>query len=547
MIVDAQELSSNETLRAQVCLVGGGVVGITMALELATAGVKVLVLEAGETRKTEASQNQYRGSVVNQDLHGPLETFRWRRLGGTSGVWNGRCVPYDPIDFEDRPWMQECRWPIAYGQVAPYFASANRYLETGRADYSARSTFGPDLPEMIEGFHGQLFSTDSMERFSPPTDLGVRYREKLAASSSIRVVLRSPLQEIVLDESGTRVTRLLVRKPDGTTIPVEAEHVVLAAGGLETVRLLLANHRLQKNGIGNARGIVGRFYMSHIAGTLGAFAPKNAVHNGYRQDYDGVYCRPRLSLLPEAQRRSQVGQFIARLHHTRIFDPAHGSGVLSALRLGRTLVPKQWRARLIDEPNTPAEIANHLWNVARELPAVARFGRQLLFERKLAERKYPSVVVTPRSRRYSLDFHAEQEPNWLSVVRLGTDRDEFGMPRLEVDWRYTAMDVRTIEVAAALFAEDVERSSAGVFEYDPDSVLKEMTRYGAYGGHHLGTTRMGADPRTSVVDADCRVHDMNNLFVAGGSVLPTSSQANPTLTVVALALRLADHLKGDAA
>ena len=316
MIFDAQELSGNNPMQTQICVVGGGMVGITMALELSAAGLEVLVLEAGGTRKTEASQSHYRGSVVNEDLHGPLETFRWRRLGGTSGVWNGRCVPYDPIDFADRPWMQECRWPIGYEEVAPYFAAANRYLEAGDADYSASSTFGRGMPEMIEGFCGEDFSTDAMERFSPPTDMGVRYRERLAASGSIRVVLRAPLQEIVLDESGTRVDRLEARRPDGSLFAVEAKQVVLAAGGLETVRLLLANNRVQKNGIGNEQGVVGRFYMSHIAGTMGSFAPRGEVHNGYRQDYDGVFCRPRLALLPGAQRQHQVGQFIARLHHT---------------------------------------------------------------------------------------------------------------------------------------------------------------------------------------------------------------------------------------
>jgi len=521
-------------------------VGITLALELSAAGLDVLLLEAGGTEKTAASQSFYRGSVVNENLHGPLETFRWRRLGGTSGVWNGRCVPYDPIDFEDRPWMHDGRWPIGYDDVARYFATANRYLEAGDPDYSARSTFGTDQPEMIEGFHGGAFSTDSMERFSPPTDLGTRYRAKLTAATSLRVVLRAPLQQIVLDDSGLNVTRLLVRKPDGSAISVEAQQIVVAAGGLETVRLLLANNTVQKDGIGNAHGVVGRFYMSHIAGTLGAFAPTRAVHNGYRKDYDGVFCRPRLALLAETQREHGVGQFIARLHHTRISDPAHGSGILSALRLARMLVPTQWRARLVDEPNSAADMASHVWNVARDLPEIAGFARQLLFDRKLAERKYPSVVVQPRSRRYSLDFHAEQEPNWLSVVRLGTERDEFGMLRLEVDWRYSDMDLKTVTVAMALFAKDVQRSGAGVFAYDPHAVLKEMTRYGAYGGHHLGTTRMGSDPRRSVVDADCKVHGMSNLFLAGGSVLATSSQANPTLTVIALALRLADHLKGKA-
>jgi choline dehydrogenase-like flavoprotein len=547
MIVDAAELPANSPLKAEVCIAGAGAVGISMALELADAGIDVLLLEAGGTDKTEESQEAYRGSVVDDALHGPLEAFRWRKLGGTSGAWNGRCVPYDPIDFEERPWMQDSHWPIAYDDVAKYFPLANRYLEAGHADYSSLSTFGPNQPEMIEGFHGDAFSTDTMERFSAPTDLGWRYREKLAASSKIHVVLHAPLQEIGLDESGTTATSLLVRKPDGTTIPVEAQRIVLAAGGLETVRLLLANNKVQKNGIGNANDMVGRFYMAHIAGTIGSFAPKGKIFNDYQRDYDGVYCRRRLALKPEAQREHHVGGFIARLHHTRISDPSHGSGVLSALRLGRVMVPKQWRGRLIDEANTTAELVHHAWNVARDIQGIASFTRQMIFDRKLAERKYPSVVVQPRGRRYSLDFHAEQEPNYSSVVRLAAEKDAFGMPRLEVDWHYTPMDLKTIEVSLKLFGEDAVASGAGAYDYDPTSVLKEMTRYGAYGGHHLGTVRMGTSPTRSVVDADCRVHGMTNLFVAGGSVFATSSQANPTLTIVALALRLADHLKAVAA
>jgi choline dehydrogenase-like flavoprotein len=154
------------------------------------------------------------------------------------------------------------------------------------------------------------------------------------------------------------------------------------------------------------------------------------------------------------------------------------------------------------------------------------------------------VVVRPRSNRYSLDFHAEQEPNFHSQVRLSaTERDAHGMPRLEVDWRYGAKDVDTIATALRLFAADAERSHSGVFAYDAEHVEAEMLRYGAYGGHHLGTARMGSDPKNSVVDADCRVHGVRNLYVAGGAVFSTSSQANPTLTVVALALRLAEHLR----
>jgi choline dehydrogenase-like flavoprotein len=151
--------------------------------------------------------------------------------------------------------------------------------------------------------------------------------------------------------------------------------------------------------------------------------------------------------------------------------------------------------------------------------------------------------VKSTAGHYSLDFHAEQEPSATSRVSLTAQRDELGLPRLLVDWCYTHGDVQTVRKAVQLFAQDIAQSGIGVFEYDPDSIELEMSRYGAYGGHHLGTARMGVDRRTSVVNSDCRVHGVRNLYVAGGAVFATSSQANPTLTIVALALRLASHLR----
>jgi choline dehydrogenase-like flavoprotein len=167
----------------------------------------------------------------------------------------------------------------------------------------------------------------------------------------------------------------------------------------------------------------------------------------------------------------------------------------------------------------------------------------MLRDRKLAERKFPSIIIRSKANLYSLDFHAEQQPNPASRVVLGDEIDSLGMARLKVDWRYTAGDVDTVTRALALLAGDILSSGVGKFDYDPTTVEAEMTRYGAYGGHHIGTTRMGRDPRFSVVDPDCRVHDVENLYIAGAATFPTSSQANPTLTVVATALRLAAHLR----
>jgi choline dehydrogenase-like flavoprotein len=361
------------------------------------------------------------------------------------------------------------------------------------------------------------------------------------------VIVHASVLEVETNSEGTAAAALDVRTRSGGKLRIVAKHVVLAAGGLEATRLLLASRSVHREGIGNAHGVLGRYYMCHLAGTIGSFQASGgagAVWNGYDVAEDGTYCRRRLALRAEAQREHRIGNFIARLHHPRIGDPAHGSGVLSALRLGKFLVPRRFRARLQDEAISPADALRHAVNVVRDAPAIVSFGAHMLIHRRLAKRKYPSVVVKPPSNRYSLDFHAEQVPNLLSQVRLSSERDALGMPRLEVDWRYTQEDVETIATSLRLFAEDVRNSGCGSFEYDPDRVEAEMTRYGAYPGHHIGTARMGDDPKRSVVDADCRVHGVDNLYVAGSAVFPTSSQANPTLLAVMLALRLGDHLRG---
>ena len=166
----------------------------------------------------------------------------------------------------------------------------------------------------------------------------------------------------------------------------------------------------------------------------------------------------------------------------------------------------------------------------------------------LAERKFPTIIVRPRANLFSLDFNAEQVPNPDSRVRLSEQTDPFGMPRLMIDWRYTDADVKTVASAFRLLQRDVARSTLGELTLEPDEADIEavIRRDGAYGGHHIGTTRMGDDPTTGVVDPNCRVFGVHNLYVAGSAVFPTSGQANPTLTIVALAIRLARHLEQEA-
>jgi choline dehydrogenase-like flavoprotein len=287
--------------------------------------------------------------------------------------------------------------------------------------------------------------------------------------------------------------------------------------------------------------------MCHIAGTIGRIkidGPLNRVHNGYDISDEGVYCRRRLALRAEVQRAQRIGNFIARLHHPRITDPAHRNAILSLLYLAKSVIPYEYGKRLHGgESASFSTWMRHMANVVTGPADAAAFAWHMFRHRKLAQRKFPSVMIRSVANLYSLDFHAEQQPNASSRISLADERDALGMQRIKVDWRYTEADVDTVKRALALFAEDLRRSQIGSFDYDPGSVENEMTRYGAYGGHHLGTARMGTDPRVSVINADCRVHETNNMYVAGAAAFTTSSQANPTLTIVALALRLAAHLR----
>jgi choline dehydrogenase-like flavoprotein len=547
MIQVANELPENCVLSGDICLIGAGAAGIAIALELVASGLEVILLEAGDSEPSASTQDLYAGEVVDERLHSPPDRYRQRRFGGTTTIWGGRCVPFDAIDFEVRDFIADSGWPFALSELAPYYPRANRLCEAGRFEYTAETAFEMPLPPMIENFHSSNFTANTLERFSCPTDFGARYGKKLKAARNLRVILNSNVTAIQLDAAGRRVVSATARTLTGRSFSVRCEQFVLATGGLEVARMLLANRDVQPNGIGNDCDVVGRYYMCHIAGTLGTLrvnGPLRSVRHGYDISDEGVYCRRRLALRPEIQRSRQIGNFVARLHHPRITDPAHRNPVLSLLFLSKLLIPYEYAKRLHGDDAADLKTwARHIGNVVRDPFDAVGFAWHMLRDRKLADRKFPSVIIRSKANLYSLDFHAEQQPNRSSRVSLSEQRDALGVPRLKIDWRYTAGDVDTVTRAIGLLADDFGVSGIGTFDYNAADIESEMTRYGAYGGHHIGTARMGTDRHSSVVDAQCRVHGVTNLYIAGSATFPTSSQANPTLTVVALALRLARHLE----
>ena len=546
MRTDANTIQQGSRLRADICIIGAGAAGIALALGLEQSGLDIILLESGGDEPDAATQALYEGTVEDARLHSAPDTYRVRRYGGSTTLWGGRCMPMDPIDFEARDYIPHSGWPMPFDSLLPYYRQANRLCEAGEFAYTAQQAFAQGMAPMIEGLAQGPYSTDHLERFSCPTDFGRRYRHRLERGG-VHVILNANFSHFEAGENNSKkVGAAVVRTLKDVCFFVQARAYVVATGGLETARLLLSMPGATGRGLGNALDVVGRYYMCHLAGTIGTvdLSSATAVHHGYQVSDDGVYCRRRLALTPQAQREHGIGNFVARLHHPRITDPGHGIGILSLLYLVRPVIPYEYAKRLYeDSPRTWPVWRAHLRNIFTDIPGTAAFLHNWLMRRTLAERKFPSIIVTPRNRRYSLDFHAEQVPCRDSRITLGPAADPLGKRRIHVDWRYTPQDVETVRVALALLARQLQASGAGHFEYDPEQIEAEMTRYGAYGGHHIGTARMGTDPADSVVNTDCRLHEADNVYLAGAAVFPTSSQANPTLTLTALALRLADHLR----
>ena len=542
MIFDARSISAGEVLGADVCIVGAGAAGITLALELARASVSVVLVEAGGAKSSGKSRKLYAGAVDDLDRHLRPDQDRHRQLGGTSTMWGGRCMPFDACDFEDRPHVPLTGWPIGRTDLDPYYERAHGWCECGDFVYDRQRALPGSDEETISGFTDGTICTSTVERWSPPTDFGKTYRAEIEGAESLRVLLNGVVVEIEAESDATRVRHVEVATFAGTRFRIAAKSIVLAGGGLEVTRLLLASDGVCAGGIGNQSDWLGRAYMCHLHGVVSRirFEPSRNIVFGYEVDPDGVFCRRRLTISPEAQREHGLLNAYFLLDRPLLGDPDHGDAVLSLAFLAKRLAQKQSR----DQIGGKAGLYwRHIRNILLGSPQVVsflpRFGRR----RFMHDRRVPSLLVRPKSSSYNLYYHSEQVPSPDSRITLGNERDELGTPRLRIDYRITDQDVESVHESHLVIGRELERQGCGTLTFERDDPRQHIRENRAVLGHHIGTTRMSRDPGDGVVDPDCRVHGMANLFVVSASVFPTSSQAHPTLTIVALAVRLADHLK----
>ncbi|HEY0390963.1 MAG TPA: GMC oxidoreductase [Solirubrobacterales bacterium] len=546
-----------EQLETDVAVIGAGPAGIAIGLELAGAGHRVTLLESGGDNFD--AEVQRLGDTVGDDPHHvELALATRRQVGGASNIWGGRCVPFDPIDFEPRPIVGDARWPLDYGEVAPYLQRACEWCRCGDAAFDAGQ-----LPELIgrsivPGFADGEVRASALERWSLPTNFGRVYRRALERSPSLRLQTGLTCTEIVPEagcsEGSRRVSHLEARSKDGRLSRIKAARYVVAAGGLGSTRLLFASTRHDPEGIGNHSGHLGRWYMAHVEARVGqvrfATPPQRTIY-GHERDRDGVYVRRRFTFSPEAQRELGLPNAAIWLVNPEIGDASHGSGILSFVYLmlisplGPRFVAEGIR-RAHTEASQATTIRAHLRNVARDIGPASAFAASFGYRRFLKRgRKVPGFFVPSAANTYPLLYHGEHLPHWQSYVEPSDERDALGMPRLRTHLHFGDEDVRSVELAHELLGRSLREQGLGEVEMlyeDVEAAVREQL-FGGY--HQAGTTRMSAQAEDGVVDGNLAVHGFEDLFVASSSTFPTSSQANSTFMLIAFSIRLADRLAGE--
>ena len=526
--IDARKTDANTVVHADVCIVGAGAAGITLAKEFAGQHFRVLLLESGDVSFRHRPQLLYLGEDIGVE-NGSTATSRFRMFGGSTTRWAGQCRPLDAIDFEQRESIPHSGWPFDRQDLDPYYRRAHAIASLGPFDYDP-STWSSEA-------HGPLPADSELletiiYQFGFPTDFGQLYRDDLQAAENVHVYLNANVVEIEADADNHGVTGLRVATFNGRRMRIEARHYVLACGGIENARLLLASNRVFNQGLGNEHDLVGRFFMDHAYFVMGYFQPA-------KPEYDQNYYVIEDYALMGSEQKICAG--FALNERVRRNEALNGAAIYFNRRPRYKALPEYY--------SRGVKSFIHLVDVLRHTQLPNRhFGRHLcnaLVGFRDVEKTLRRQLVDPWNPqpKQCLKAVIEATPDPESRVTLGERKDHFGMPRVRVDWRIEPSDKRGLNQLLAAMRHEFPRLGLGRLVENPseDEAGWPMSMTG--GKHHMGTTRMHVDPHRGVVDPSCRVHGLSNLYVAGSSVFVTAGYANPTLTIIALAIRLADHLK----
>ncbi len=504
------ERSFNST----VCIVGSGPAGVILAVDLANAGVDVILLESGDGDPDHRIDHMIDSVEVcgEMDLRFGLS----RQLGGATNLWSGRAAPFEAIDFEKRDWVPHSGWPLSLNDLKPYYEKAGEILNipgySSFAEYrNASSLFGDS----------DLINIKYFQWAPEPFKAGQYVKKTVRTKDNLRVLLNAPVAHLCESKDDLCIKTAVVIAPDGRSINISARYFVLATGGIETPRILLNSRSVRPDGIGNDNDVVGRYFSTHPKANMAALildrsiSTTNALFTD-NQLGDG-YLRFGVGFSSKAQKKFNLLNHYVQLsplleyQASSLFDIIKGSNALNS--------------PLIERSKLVRGILPGLGLFIFEL--IGRFGG---FQRK--------------ARKFILRGFLDQYPNSNNRITLSSQRDKRGMRKANICWKFSEQDRASVVAFFACLDEYVRGQGIGRVEYQKIMKMEEWPLVGIH-SHFMGTTRMGDDPKYSVTSKDCQVHGSPNLFVAGPSLFPTYSYANPVYTIAALSLRLAQHLKSE--
>ena len=555
MLLDARRVPRGAVLEADVCIVGTGPAGMTLARELAGTDLRVCVLESGGREYDDETQSLADGHVTAEHFE-RLRNARRRQLGGMSHQWDSdlgvrnrlgfRAGPLDPIDFERRDWLPHSGWPFDRCHLDPYYERV--HASFGLGPYKYECEHWEDGRARRLPLDPATFTTD-VWTFVPQEIFAKELPRQVPRASNVSLYLWANVVEVETTENAAEVTALRVACLDGNQFRVRAGLFVLATGGLENARLLLLSDRVQRGGLGNGHDVVGRYFMEHQPVHCGTLYPTSRALIDQMSLYDvrqvnDVPVIGKVVLREEVMRREQLlGFSVAFLPKHPRYRKALQKYPDAVARLARDAARLRLSSGVREQLRTVAEGIDYIG---------ARAAYKLSGGRLCANFNAGPDMLTgggwsaagDAARRYSVldvHLHVEQAPHPDNRVVLADDLDALGCRKTHLHWTWQERDIRSVRRGQELLAAELGRAGLGELRIASERGRPVLEASGLH--HQMGTTRMHEDPKQGVVDENCRVHGVSNLYMAGYSVFPTGGYINPTLTVLAMSLRLADHVK----
>lgn len=549
MIIDGRKVPTGEIIRTEVCIVGAGPAGITLARELVGQRFKVCLLEGGDIDFDEEVVQLAKGETEG-DAFPPLQDMRHRQFGGMSNLWyiqigdntvGLRYMPLDDIDFEKRDWVPYSGWPFDKQHLNPFYERAHKVCRLGPFEYGPGTW--EDNGSRRTYFDGGKVTT-SVFQFGPRDIFTKDFRFELDRSPNMTIYVNTNVTEIESDNE-QNVTRVKAACLSGNSFSIDAKVFVLAAGGIENARLLLNSRGTHRTGLGNQHDVVGRYFMDHPLVVCGMLAPQTRKIFNSMALYDlrrvnNVAVMGKYTLTEDVIRSERLVNMSAMLfprneepidHMQRSKATASMKALFSAIR--RRRLPSNALKHLGNVIANVDDIATDLYKYKIKRPFILPdLGRGGWSKDSGNEQRYTKFEVLSQT---------EQTPDPNNRVVLSDQLDPLGCPQPKLINRWSETDIANVKVSQLIFANEFAKAGLGQLQFEWKN---DRPTIGSLSTHHnMGTTRMHNDPKQGVVDANCKVHDLTNLFITGSSVFPTGGYANPTLTIVALAIRLADHLK----